>query len=177
MHFLAFWRIFCHFNPFPKMPWFLRVCSASLLITLWEKEKLLVKSNFSFFHSIFYPFLLFSPNLKLSSASTFSLEKSKICCLGKGKLNLKVSSANSFKPIPTWQILDQTKLKAFAKNKINVTKMIISVFDRVENIVGKREIACTSNFSFSHNVLQRLLSQTCPKASLCGNGLIQFGWV
>ena len=44
-------------NPFPNKPWFLRVCSASLLKTLWEKEKLLVKSNLSFSHSVFYPFV------------------------------------------------------------------------------------------------------------------------
>ena len=44
------------FNPFPKKPWFVRVCSTSLLKTLWEKEKLLVTSNFSFSHSVFYPF-------------------------------------------------------------------------------------------------------------------------
>ena len=50
--------------------------------------------------------------------------------------------------------------------------MIISVFDIGENIVGKGEIACTSNFSFSHNVFKRLLSQTRQKVSLCGNGLI-----
>ena len=31
-------------NPFPNKPWFLRVCSTSLLKTL-EKEKLLVTSN------------------------------------------------------------------------------------------------------------------------------------
>ena len=49
--------------------------------------------------------------------------------------------------------------------------MIISVFDRVENIVGKGEIACTSNFSFSHNVFKRFLSQKRLKVSLCGNGL------
>ena len=30
--------------------------SASLLKTQWEKEKLLVTSNFSFSHSAFYPF-------------------------------------------------------------------------------------------------------------------------
>ena len=29
------------------------VCSTSLLKTLWEKEKLLVMSNFSFFHRVF----------------------------------------------------------------------------------------------------------------------------
>ena len=58
-------------------------------------------------------------------------------------------------PFPLDKILDQTKLKAFADDKLDVTKMIISVFDRVENIVGKGEIACTSNFSFSHNVFKR----------------------
>ena len=44
------------FNPFPNKPWFLRVCSSSLLKTLREKEKLLVTSNFSFSHSVFYQF-------------------------------------------------------------------------------------------------------------------------
>ena len=44
------------FNPFPNKPWFLRVYSTSLLKTLWEKEKLLVTSNFSFSHSVFNPF-------------------------------------------------------------------------------------------------------------------------
>ena len=43
------------FNPFPNKPWFLRVCSKSLLKTLWEKEKLLV-----IFHSVFYLFGDFS---------------------------------------------------------------------------------------------------------------------
>ena len=43
-------------NPFPNKPWFLRVCNPSVLKTLWEKEKLLVTSNFSFSHSVFYPF-------------------------------------------------------------------------------------------------------------------------
>ena len=61
-------------------------------------------------------------------------------------------------PFPHDKILDQTKLRAFADDKLNVTKMTIYVFDRVENIVGKGEIACTSNFSFSYNVFKRLLS-------------------
>ena len=43
-------------NPFPNKPWFLCVCSISLLKTLCEKKKLLVTSNFSFSHSVFYPF-------------------------------------------------------------------------------------------------------------------------
>ena len=51
------------YNPFPKKPSFLRVCSTrstSLLKTLWEKEKLLVTSNFSFSHRVFYSFREFS---------------------------------------------------------------------------------------------------------------------
>ena len=54
---------------------------------MWEKEKLLVTSNFSFSHSVFYPsenFQPFSSNLKLLSANTLILEDPKICCLGKG---------------------------------------------------------------------------------------------
>ena len=47
---------FINFSPFPNKPWFLRVCFKSLLKTLWEKEKLLVASNFSFSHSVFNPF-------------------------------------------------------------------------------------------------------------------------
>ena len=43
-------------NPFPNKPGFLHVCSTCLLITLWEKEKLLVTSNFSFFHCVIYRF-------------------------------------------------------------------------------------------------------------------------
>ena len=46
----------CRINPFPNKPWFIRVCRTSLLKTLWEKEKLLISNNFSFSHSLLYPF-------------------------------------------------------------------------------------------------------------------------
>ena len=58
----SFWMIlimngFEIINPFRNKPcFFLRVCSTILLKTLWEKEKLLVKSNFSISQSVFYPF-------------------------------------------------------------------------------------------------------------------------
>ena len=42
-------------NPFPNKPGFLHVCSTSLA-KHWEKEKLLITSNFSFSHSVFYLF-------------------------------------------------------------------------------------------------------------------------
>ena len=57
------WKsLYCHIvsrhplNSLPNKPWFLLVCSTSRLETLWEKEKLLVTSNFSLFHSVFNPF-------------------------------------------------------------------------------------------------------------------------
>ena len=51
--FLPYERQLSCFNPFSNKPWFKHVCSTSLLKTLWEKEKLLVTSNFSISHRIF----------------------------------------------------------------------------------------------------------------------------
>ena len=54
-----------------------------------------------------------------------------------------------------------TKLKAFADDKFNVVEMLISLFDGVENIVGKGKMLVASIFSCSHNIFERLLSQGC----------------
>ena len=75
-------------NPFPNKPWFLHICSASLLKTLWEKENLLITSNFSFSHSVFYPFgELPTIFIKLEKVvlKTLSLEKFEICRLERVK--------------------------------------------------------------------------------------------
>ena len=77
----------CIFNPFPNKPWIICVCSISLLKTLLEKEKLLVTSNFSFSHSVFYPFGELSAifiEFKIVVCKCFILEESKICRFGKG---------------------------------------------------------------------------------------------
>ena len=61
-----------------------------------EKEKSLVTSNFFFptvFSTLLENFLPYSLNLKLSPANSFSMEESKICCLGKGKRIDKNSKA------------------------------------------------------------------------------------
>ena len=100
------------------------------------------------------------------------LDQSKFKSFADNNLNVVKLAKFVFNPLPDDKILDQTKLKAFADDKLSVIKMIISVFDRVEKIVGKGEIACTNNFSFSHNVFKWLLSQTRQKVSLCRNGLI-----
>ena len=39
-------------KPFSNKPWYSHVCSTSHLKTLWEKEKLLITSNFSFSHNV-----------------------------------------------------------------------------------------------------------------------------
>ena len=93
------------FNPFPNKPLFLRVCSTSLLKTLWEKEKLLVTSNFSFSHS-FLPvlenFRLFSLNLKLSAANSFSLEESEYCRWERvNRAENTVGKEENVSPFPT----------------------------------------------------------------------------
>ena len=57
-------------NPFPNKPCFIHVYSTGPLKTLWEKEKLLVTSNFSFSHIIstrLENFLSFSSSLKTLS--------------------------------------------------------------------------------------------------------------
>ena len=91
-------------NPFPNKPWFLRVCSTSLLKTLWEKEKLLLTSNFSLFKMCFLPVLRilpFSPNLELSSANSFSLEESNIRHMGKNYFGKELTHSHTMTPFDT----------------------------------------------------------------------------
>ena len=75
-----------YFNPFSNKPRFLCVFSTSLLKTQWEKEKLLVTSNFSFSYCVFYPLGGLSGILIKSEfvVNSFSLGVSKTHRLGKG---------------------------------------------------------------------------------------------
>ena len=52
----------------------------------------------------------------------------------------------AFNSLPNDQILDVTKLKAFADDKINVAQMLLSVFDKIENVVGEGENAGCQHF-------------------------------
>ena len=58
--------------------------------------------------------------------------------LGPKPTNLVLILLNS---LPNGKILDWSKFKAFADDKIEVMKIIIFVFDRIENIMGKGENA------------------------------------
>ena len=82
----------CILSLFPNKPWYLRVCRTSLLKTLWEKEKLLVTSNFSFSHSVSYPFgelCVIFIKFKIIVNKPFQFGGSKIRRLGKGQSALK----------------------------------------------------------------------------------------
>ena len=70
--------------------------------------------------------------------------------------------------LPHDKILDVTKLKAFADSKTKVAKMMISVIDRVENIVGKGE-----NAGYQHFLL---FSQCFQKASFLGSLEVGIVW-
>ena len=64
--------------------------------------------------------------------------------------------AKTFNSLPNNKILDQSILKDFADDKINVTYVKNFVMERVEN-VGKGENAGYQHFSFSHNIFKGLL--------------------
>ena len=53
----------------------------------------------------------------------------------------------------------------------NLTKMAESCPNGKKTLWGKEKLLVTSNFSFSHSVFKRLVSQGRQKVSLCGNGL------
>ena len=71
-----------------------------------------------------------------------------------------------FKSLPNDKILDVTKLKAFADDKIKVAQMTISVFDKVKTLWEKEKMLVTRIFSFSYNVLKRLLVSRLLKVGI-----------
>ena len=55
------------------------------------------------------------------------------------------------------------------KEKLLV-QAISPVFDTVENNVGKGQIACTSDFSFSHNVFKSFFPRPVKRCHFVGMG-------
>ena len=60
-----------------------------------------------------------------------------------------------FNHLPNAKVLNMTKLKAFADEKSKLTKMMISLFDRVENTAGKGENAGNQHFLLSPAVFSK----------------------
>ena len=66
------------------------------------------------------------------------------------------SGSYQFNSFPNNKILDWFKLKALADDNSYVAQMMISVFDRVENIVGKGENAGYQHFLLFPQCFQKL---------------------
>ena len=90
-----------------------------------------------------------------------------ICVLSN--VNRVYISRRMLNSLPNDKILDMTKLKAFADDKINVAQIMISVFDWVEDIVGQGENASNQHFLLFPQCFQKgLLSWGHYKSGLCG---------
>ena len=98
-------------------------------------------------------------------------EGSRPLLISLRQISLSIALKYIINPFPHKKILDQTKLKAFADNKLNVTKIIISVLDTVENIVEKGEIAPDAQFL--------IFPQCFQKASFldASKGVIVWEWI
>ena len=77
----------------------------------------------------------------------------------------------SLNSLPDDKFLDWSKLKEFADNNFKFYENGSKLSKRVENTVEKEKLVVTSNFSISHSVLKKVVSQGRQKVSLCGNGL------
>ena len=73
-----------------------------------KKEKLLVTSNFSFFHGVFYPF---------GQLSAIFIKFEIVCKFFSVWKTLKFVIWERVKPLPNDIILDLSKLKAIANDK------------------------------------------------------------
>ena len=76
-----------------------------------------------------------------------------------------------FNPFPHDKLLNQTKLKTFSCDILNVTKMIISVFDRAEKHCGKRRNCLYKQFLIFQQCFQKA---SFPDPS---KGVIVWEWV
>ena len=85
------------------------------------------------------------PNDKFSKLTKFPDDKSKFDenCVKYSNWEEKLWKRRncSINCSPNNKILDLTKLKASADDKLNVAKMMFSLLDRVENTAGKGENA------------------------------------
>ena len=130
-------------------------------LPLREKEKMLVTSIFSFSLNVYYPV---KENCAiraipiLSSAKALNWDKARDLLPGKGFISTNyrfdVTRApyegrafrQGLNSLPHDQLLDWTKLKAFADDKINVAEMMNSLSDKSEDIVEKGENAGFQHF-------------------------------
>ena len=71
-----------------------------------------------------------------------------------------------FNSFPNDRILDMTKLKAFADNKLNVAKTVVYLFNWVENTEGKGENADYQHFLLFRQFFQKTGTEDTLKPGL-----------
>ena len=74
--------------------------------------------------------------------------------------------------LPNDEILDLSKLKAFADDDLNVYQKLKFALGRVENIVGKGENAVYQHFLLFPQCFQKASSLRSIKSGLCGKELM-----
>ena len=89
-------------------------------------------------------------------------------CFQKHSFSGSAKEPRGFNPLPNDEIWALTKLKDLADDKFTVAKMLISLFDRVENIVRKEE-----NAGYQHSLL---FPQCFQKASLVRSLKVGIVW-
>ena len=99
-------------NPFPNKPLFLHVWSTSLLKTLWEKEKLLVPSNFLVFSILLGELSIIYMKKEIVACKLFQFGRVQNLLFGKGLNQLFTRQQN----------LTLSKIKAFEDDKLSATK-------------------------------------------------------
>ena len=83
-----------------------------------------------------------------------------------------------YQTFPWFKLLPKTKISDWSKSedhKMNVAKMMIYVFDRVENIVGKEKMLVTSIFFFSNNGFKSPFVSELLKLRIVGKGFTNEG--
>ena len=136
--------------------------------------------------------MFFGERVNISFSSSFNLYQSEVLWFGKelkadqkNKLPDKLSEVfiqtkqrtrNIFNPSsPKRQTLDSSKLKEFADDNSKFDKNDIKFSKRVENTVGKGEIAHNEQFLLFPQCFQNtctvIASDTCDSKGLYGKGL------
>ena len=150
-------------NPFPNNPWFLRVCSTSLLKTLGKGE---IAHNELFplflqrFLSVWWTFCHFHKIWNLSSANSFSLEEPKFFVWERVKL------------LPGDKILILSQSKVFQTTDVLWLYCYNFSFKQWKTLLEKEKMLVTSIFFFSSNVLKRLFPKGNQMSLSWGKGLI-----
>ena len=86
-------------------------------------------------------------------------------------LSFMKMAGSSLNPLPNAKVLDETKFKAFADDKLSNKKIIVLHFIRVENIVAKGENAGYQHFLLFPQCFQKPCFQGASK------GVIVWEWV